>query len=107
MVTEAAYGQLKGRWRVLLRKSESSQDILRLIILACMVIHNICIIQGDSISKKLDLSSDGQKRNREEIRELSQMRDCSSIRNASFEANKVRDAFCKKLWLEKETGEVC
>ena len=107
MVTEAAYGQLKGRWRVLLRKSESSQDILRLIILACMVLHNICIIQGDSISKKLDLSSDGQKRNREEIRELSQMRDCSSIRNASFEANKVRDALCKKLWLEKETGEVC
>ena len=35
------------------------------------------------------------------------MRDCSSIRDASFEANKVRDAHCKKLWLEKGTREVC
>lgn len=109
MVSEGAYGQLKGRWRVLLRKSESSRDVVRLITLACMVLHNICIMQGDSISKKLDLSSDGngQKRNREDIRKLLQMRDCSSIRDTSFEANKVRDALCKKLWCEKETGEVC
>lgn len=63
----------------------------------------------DSISKKLDLSSDGneQKPNREEIRKLLQMRECSSIRDTFFEANKVRDALCKKLWHEKETGEVC
>ena len=40
-------------------------------------------------------------------RTLLQMRDCSRIMDASFEANKVRDALCKKLWLEKETGEVC
>ncbi|XP_068670071.1 uncharacterized protein [Montipora foliosa] len=109
MVSEGAYGQLKGRWRVLLRKSESSRDVVRMMTLACMVLHNICIMQGDSISRKLDLNSDGngQKRNREDIRKLLQMRDCSSIRDTSFEANKVRDALCKKLWCEKETGEVC
>ena len=69
MVTEGAYGQLKGRWRVLLRKSESSQDNVRITTLACMVLHNICIARGDAISKKLDLSLDanGLKRNREEI----------------------------------------
>ena len=108
MVTEGAYGQLKGRWRVLLRKSESSQDNVR-ITLACMVLHNICIARGDAISKKLDLSLDanGQKRNREEIRKLLQMRNCSSIRDVSLEANKVRNALCEKLWLEKETGKVC
>ena len=43
MVTEGAYGQLKGRWRVLLRKSESSQDNVRITTLACMVLHNTCI----------------------------------------------------------------
>ena len=111
MVSEGAYGQLKGIWRVLLRKSESSRDVVRMMTLACMVLHNICIMQGDSISRKLDLSSDGngQKRNREDIRKLLQVRDCSSIRDTctSFEANKVRDALCKKLWCEKETGEVC
>ena len=109
MVNEGAYGQLKGRWRVLLRKSESNRDHVRTATLACMVLHNICIMQGDTISKKLDLSidSNGQKRNREEIRKLLNMRDCSSIRDVSREANKVRNALCDKLWLEKETGIVC
>ena len=109
MVTEGAYGQLKGRWRVLLRKSESSQDNVRITTLACMVLHNICIARGDAIIKKLDLSLDanGQKRNREEIRKLLQMRNCSRIRDVSVEANKVRNALCEKLWLEKEIGKVC
>ena len=109
MVTEGASGQLKGRWRVLLRKSESSQANVRITTLACMVLHNICIARGDAIIKKLDLSLDanGQKRNREEIRKLLQMRNCSRIRDVSVEANKVRNALCEKLWLEKETGKVC
>ena len=38
MVSEGAYGQLKGRWRVLLRKSESSRDVVRMMTLACMVL---------------------------------------------------------------------
>ena len=109
MVTEGAYGQLKGRWRVLLRKSESSQDNVHITTLACMVLHNICIARGDAIIKKLDLSLDanGQKRNREEIRKLLQMRNCSRIRDVSVEANKVRNALCEKIWLEKEIGKVC
>ena len=105
MVSEGAYGQLKGRWRVLLRKSESNRDQVRITTLACMVLHNICIMQGDTISKKLDLSN-SEKRSREEIRKLLQMRDCPSVRDVSFEACKVRNALCEKLWLEKETGQV-
>lgn len=109
MVSEGAYGQLKGRWRVLLRKSESNRDQVRITTLACMVLHNICIMKGDTISKKLDLSneSNGQgKRSREEIRKLLQMTDCPSVRDVSFEGSKVRNALCEKLWLEKETGLV-
>ena len=94
MVTEAAYGQLEGRWRVLFRKNESSRDQARITTLACMVLQNTCIMQGDVISTKLDLSLDesGGKRNREEFRKLRQMRDCLSIRDASQEAARIRDA---------------
>ena len=109
MVTEGAYGQLKGRWRVLLRKCESSRDQVRTATLACVVLHNTCINRGDSISKKLDLTVDPnsqEKRPREEIRKLLQMWDCSNARDTSTEAKKVRDALCRKLWLEKNSGEV-
>ena len=47
MVTEGAYGQLEGRWRVLLRKCESSRDQVCTATLACVVLHNICINRGD------------------------------------------------------------
>ena len=66
-------------------------------------------MQGDAISRKLNLSLDesGGKRNREELRNILQMRDCASIRDASPEAAKVRHALCEKLWIEKQTGKVC
>ena len=51
MVTEGAYGQLKGRWRLLLRKCESASDQVRTTTLACLILHNVCIDRGDAISK--------------------------------------------------------
>ena len=36
MVTEGAYGQLKGRWRGLPRKCESDSENIRRFALACM-----------------------------------------------------------------------
>ena len=45
MVLEGAYGQLNGRWRVLLR--QSNRDQVRITTLACMVLQNICIMKGD------------------------------------------------------------
>lgn len=109
MVTESAYGQLKGRWRVLLRKCESSSEKVRMNVLACMVLHNICLTRKDTIPKKLDLSIDpstNEKRDRETVRELLQMRACRKIKDSSVEAGKVRSALVEKLWLEKETGKV-
>ena len=58
MVTEEAYGQLKGTWRLLLRKkktNESDKEHVRTATLACMVLHNVCLMQRDSIPRKLDL----------------------------------------------------
>ena len=73
MVTEGAFGHLKGRWRVLLRKNESSPEEIKVSALACMVLHNICIEKEESISKNLDLTIDqatGTRPTTQKMREL-------------------------------------
>ena len=110
MVTEGACGQLKGRWRVLLRKCESSSTNVRTFALACVVLHNLCLRLGDTMAKKLDLAGDlsvNEKRDREKIREILQMRNCTKVNDSSSHAEKIRDALLEKLWLENETGQIC
>ena len=58
MVIECAFGQLRERWLLLHRKSEANQHSFIVNILNCILLHNICIENGDSISCKLDLSND-------------------------------------------------
>ena len=72
-----------------------------------MVLHNICVMQGDAISRKLDLSVDenGGKRNREESRKLLQMRDCTSIRDASHEAARIDMHCVKNYGLRSKQGK--
>ncbi|XP_046863059.1 protein ALP1-like [Xenia sp. Carnegie-2017] len=109
MVTEYAFGQL-GRWRVLLRKNEGNMDHVRISVFACMVLHSICIMRGDTISKKLNLTfnhDNNKRRDREEVRKLLQMRKCQKTTDVSKEAKKIRNALSDKLWTEKETGKVC
>ena len=72
MVVECAYGQLKGRWRILLRKCESTPVELRSACLACIVVHNICIARGESLNGKLDLTIDPNS---------NEMRDRATIRS--------------------------
>ena len=43
VVTENAYGMLKGRWRILFKKIECQLFNLRYIVMACMGLHNLCI----------------------------------------------------------------
>ena len=104
MVTEECYGQLKGRWRILLRKCESSTEEVRAATLACMVLHNVCIERGETISKKLNLTIDpvtNQRRDRERIRELLQMTSCGKIRDSGHQANAIWDALAEKLFIFK------
>ena len=92
-----------------MRKNESDKEHVHLATLACMVLHSICLMQGDSIPRKLHLTvgPDGnERRNRDEIRKLLRMRECRSVHDVSEEATRVRDALCGKLWVEKETGRV-
>ena len=64
MITDGAYGQLKGRWRVLLRRNENGPHEAKTATLTCMVLHNICIEKADTISKNLDLTIDTQTNKR-------------------------------------------
>ena len=51
MVTEGAFGKLKGRWKVLSKKCESNPQRFGL---ASIVLHNICIEMGDIIPRSID-----------------------------------------------------
>ena len=66
MVTECAFGQLKGRWRLLYRKSEVSQLSLKTSVLACTLLYNMCIEKNDHTNRSLDLTFD-QSNNKKEI----------------------------------------
>eukprot|EP00112_Aurelia_sp_Birch-Aquarium-sp1_P012779 Seg2692.1 transcript_id=Seg2692.1/GoldUCD/mRNA.D3Y31 product="hypothetical protein" protein_id=Seg2692.1/GoldUCD/D3Y31 len=105
MVTEGAYGQLKGRWRVLLRKCECSENTVKIMSLACVVLHNICIDLEDRAPISWDLRFDAstqQKRPREVVRELLNMRNCRRMRDTSAEAKSVRECLKSKFWSEKQ-----
>ncbi|KAL9986805.1 hypothetical protein ACROYT_G001004, partial [Oculina patagonica] len=62
-VFERAFGMLKGRWRLLLKKVEQQTRTLTKTVLAACVLHNICVDHGDlydcSDSDSDDSDSDG------------------------------------------------
>ena len=61
MVTECAFSQLKGRWRLLYRKSEVSQHSFKTSVLACIVLHNICIEQKIASTTAFDQNKNNRK----------------------------------------------
>ncbi len=107
MVAEGAFGQLKDRWRVLLRRNESSPHEAKTATLTCMVLHNICISKGDTISRNLDLAIDPQtneRKPRQAIRDQLDMTACSKIVDNCIQAGRIRDALSDKLW-KKEASK--
>ncbi|XP_065054392.1 uncharacterized protein LOC135683144 [Rhopilema esculentum] len=107
MVVEGAYGQLKGRWRLLLKKSEGNLYQTKMATLSCMVLHNLCIEKNDTIPSKLDLSVDPstqQKRDRATLCNVLLMKASHKIvdprRN---QADKIRTTITRKLQKELQT----
>ena len=47
-VIEREFGSLKGHWRLLLKKIEQSHTSVPRSVTAACVLHNFCIMQGDS-----------------------------------------------------------
>ena len=48
VVTENTYGMLKGRYRILYKKTECRLKNLKYVIMACVMLHNLCISVRDT-----------------------------------------------------------
>ena len=46
-LVERAFGQLKGRWRILLKKNDQFLESIPQCVIACVVLHNFCIKVND------------------------------------------------------------
>ena len=103
MVTEGAYGQLKGRWRVLHRKYESSAKEVKIITLACVILHNICISQNDQLPKYWDITSDLHIS--AEVRDTLDMTKAQKVKDSEKEAIKIRNALADHFLQEKVEAE--
>ena len=71
----------------------------------CVVLQNICLENGDTITREMDLAIDPKTGNRHEratVRELLQMRACDKIPDTDTRARLIREGLIEKLWLEKQ-----
>ena len=110
MVTEGAFGKLKGRWRILSKKCESHKGTVKKMGLACVVLHNICIDRGDIIPRNIDLTVDpitNKRRPPNEIRDVLQMTNINQryLRDSPMNAKIIRDCIAKTFLAEKTEYE--
>ena len=108
MVTEGVYGQLKGRWRVILRESDSEPSQVKTTTVACMVLHNIWIEKGDAIFSKLDLTRDprsNEKRDCQAIRNALEMTARSKVPASNAQAIQIQNTLADIFWRERESFE--
>ena len=47
MAVERAFGMLKGRWRILLKKIDMPLRSIPDMVTACLCLHNLCLIHVD------------------------------------------------------------
>ena len=52
VVVEHAYGRLKGRWRCLLKRNDTSVHDLPKLVAVCCVLHNICEIHQENFNEE-------------------------------------------------------
>lgn len=107
MVTEGAFGKLKGRWRILSRKCESTVSTVKAVTLACVVLHNLCIERGDVTLRHWDITHDPERNERrptELVRDMLHMTYNTRIRDNSKQAGKIRDILKRKFHDEKQNN---
>ena len=51
MVVERAFGNLKCRWRCLLKTLEESTEEVPRTVIPCCILHNICTLRGDELEE--------------------------------------------------------
>ena len=77
-VVERAFGMLKSRWRIILKKIEQKTTTLKRTVIVACVLHNICIERGDLHDADDSDSDDGSD-------------DDNGGRNAFETGNNIRD----------------
>ena len=97
IITEGAFGKLKARFRVLFRNCESKKGTVKIMGLACVVFHNLCIDKEDIIPRKFDLSYDHVTNKRSGRAELRDMLNLTNSRLKNYDTGrsegvKVREA---------------
>ena len=110
MVTECTFGQLKGRWRLLYRKSGVNQHSLKMSVLACIVLHNICIEKTkDRINHNLGLTFDenNKRKSSEDIRRNLKMVSGLNTAYTSEGGASLGNDICEYLWFKKQYYEDC
>ena len=65
VVAERAFGILKARWRCLLNCLDHNIENLPDVIISCCVLHNICLMKGDSYIDNDDVLKHTLQRERE------------------------------------------
>lgn len=53
MWVEGTFGLLKGRWRILLHRIEMDLDHIPDVVGACILLHNLCLMQKDLLDEKM------------------------------------------------------
>ena len=84
-VVERAFGTLKSRWRIILKKIEQKTTTLKKTVIAACVLHNICIERGDLHDADDSDSDDGSD-------------DDNGGRNAFETGNDIRDTLKDYVW---------
>ena len=84
VVSEHAYGMLKGRWRILYKKTECDLDNIQVTIMACIALHNICIHRNDPCKLRWRLK----------VNELNLIRGSGQ----ASDAHTTREAIADWLW---------
>ena len=51
VVTENAFGRLKGRWRCLLKRNDTNLEMMPTIVATCTILHNMCEIHADKFDE--------------------------------------------------------
>ncbi|XP_033120863.1 protein ALP1-like isoform X2 [Anneissia japonica] len=69
VVVEQAFGRLKGRCRILLKRNEHQLQNLRHVVQACCTLHNICQTNGVPYRKKWNEKVDGKKKKKQGFRQ--------------------------------------
>ena len=107
MVAEGAFGKVKGRWRILSRKCESTVDTVKAMTLACVVLYNLCIERGDVSLRHWDMTQDpetNERRPSEGVRDLLHMTSNAHVCDSNKQAGKIREALKKKFFKEKQNN---